>query len=208
MKIIAFYGPQQAGKSEAAKAVASMPGWVKLSFADPLYEMLSALLGVEARKLDKSQPAAGLCGQTVRRALQTLGTEWGREMIGQNIWLDAMHRRLGRHYLFDGVVIDDLRFANEYRFLRERGATIVRVNRSGVCAKSLNSHGSEVDWVDFKPDLTVENYDDLDQWQDYWRNALVGMTDTEPVSPGEYEAQLAEDRQAESTERMRGLRSC
>jgi len=182
MKIIAFYGPQQAGKSEAAKAVASMPGWLRLSFADPLYQMLSTLLGCEARKLDKNQTAAGLCGKTVRAALQTLGTEWGREMIGQNIWLDAMGRRLNLASFnrMGGVVIDDLRFANEYRFLREHGATIVRVNRAGVCSKSLNSHASEADWVDFKPDLTVENYDDLDKWTDYWRNALVGMTDTEP----------------------------
>ena len=185
MKIVAFFGPQRAGKSEAAKAVATMPGWVRMSFADPLYEMLSALLGVEARKLDKNKTAVGLCGKTVRQALQLLGTEFGREMVGRNIWLDAMDRRLDRAANRDGMegaVIDDLRFANEYDFLRLRHATIIRINRSGLNPKTLNTHGSEVDWVDFKPDLSVENYDDLSAWQDYWGNVFSGMADIQPTS--------------------------
>lgn len=170
MKIIALYGPQKSGKSEAAKAIALRPGWIRLSFADPLYDMLSTLLNTDSRLLDKSETAEGLCGKTVRHALQSLGTNWGREMIGQTIWIDAMKRNLESWGDFGyNVVIDDLRFANEYTMLRKLGATILRVNRAGLDTSTVNSHSSEVDWMFFRPDRVVENSGSVEDWADYWR---------------------------------------
>jgi hypothetical protein len=159
MKILAFFGHQGAGKSESAKAVASLPGWVRISFADPLYAMMSALLGTDARSLPKHEPLDGLCGRTLREGLQFLGTEWGRGMIGQTIWLDAMDRELAKHAEagMEGVVIDDLRFANEYGFLFRRHAKFVKVERDGVIG-AIGTHSSEVDWVRFHADAVVENY--------------------------------------------------
>ena len=160
MKILSLYGPQQAGKSEAAKAIALLPRWARLSFAQPLYDMMSALLGTDARQLDKAAPLDALCGKTLRHALQTLGTEFGRGMIGDTIWLNAMGAAIDRCRACgdEGVVIDDLRFANEYQFLRERGATIIRIEREGCLIPTLNQgHASEADWCDFKPNVVVEN---------------------------------------------------
>lgn len=161
MKILATYGPQQAGKSEAAKAIASMPRWTRLSFAEPLYAMMSALLGMDARKLDKSEPRDALCGKTLRHALQSLGTDWGRNKIGKTIWLNAMHAAIERERACGaaGVVIDDLRFLNEYQFLRQRGATLIRIEREGCLIPTLNQgHASEMDWCDFKYDHKVLNH--------------------------------------------------
>lgn len=160
MKILAFYGPQGAGKSESAKAVASLPRWHRVSFAGPLYTMMSALLGTDARSLPKHDHLDALCGKTLRHALQTLGTEWGRGMIGDTVWLEALARRVESHRDSGsaGVVIDDLRFANEYGLLRAMGAKIVRVEREGCMATTLNSgHASETDWVNFTPDAVILN---------------------------------------------------
>lgn len=160
MKIIGFYGAQGAGKSESAKAVASMPGWHRVSFAGPLYAMMSALLGTDARLLPKQEPQDALCGRTLRYALQHLGTEWGRGMIGDTVWLEALVRRVEelRKDGAVGVVIDDLRFANEYRLLRDMGAKIVHIGRAGHTIPTLNGgHASEMDWTDFTPDVVVLN---------------------------------------------------
>ena len=173
MKLIATYGPQQAGKSEAAKAIAALPRWTRLSFADPLYAMMSALLGLDARKLDKSLPNDVLCGKTLRHALQKLGTEFGRGMIGKTIWLNAMHSAIERERACGaaGVVIDDLRFLNEYKFLRQRGATIVRIEREGCLIPTLNQgHASEMDWCDFAPDKTLLNNGELTDFHNFARN--------------------------------------
>ena len=177
MKILSLYGPQQAGKSEAAKVIAATPGWVRCSFADPLYAMMSALLGQDARQIDKTQPLPQLCGKTLRYALQRLGTEYGRGMIGDTIWLKAMEDRIHQAYRSgaEGVVIDDLRFTNEYLLLRSyTEAEIIRVGRPGVCCQSLNSHDSERDWVDFKWDHNFVNEGTVEQWQEFWVEKMKG----------------------------------
>ena len=162
MKITAFYGSQGAGKSESAKALTTV-GWVRLSFATPIYRMMSALLGVDARTLPKEEPLEELCGKTLREALQLLGTEFGRNMIGKTIWLDALLRdiRQAEAEGAEGVVIDDLRFANEYHFLRDLGATIIRIDRPDAANGTLNSHASECDWVDFRWDHRIHNDGDM-----------------------------------------------
>lgn len=160
MKIVAFYGPQGAGKSESAKAVSFLEGWHRVSFAGPLYAMMSSLLGTDARKIDKEAPLPGLCGKTLRYALQRLGTEFGRGMIGDTVWLEALTRRVGelRKDGAAGVVIDDLRFANEYRLLRDMGAKVIRIEREGRMIPTMNGgHASEADWVGFTPDAVIEN---------------------------------------------------
>lgn len=152
-KIIAFYGQQQSGKSTAADAVSAWQGWLKVSFAQPLYNMVSALLGTDARFLDKEAPQESLQGKSLRYTLQTLGTNWGRKMIGEEIWLHQMGRYFGKPF---NVVIDDLRFRNEYDFLRQHGAVIVRIDRPDAEAPD-QTHDSEKDWSAFEPDYTLVN---------------------------------------------------
>ena len=151
-KIVAFYGPQQSGKSEASKTLIQC-GWTMLSFAEPIYAMVSTLLGTDARKLDKGTPLEALGGKTLRFALQTLGTEWGRGMIHQNIWLDHMRRRI--EAAATDVVIDDLRFRNEYDLLHGMGAEIVRIVRPGYAF--VDGHASEQDQITFTPTSYVQN---------------------------------------------------
>lgn len=66
----------------------------------------------------------------VRRLLQVLGTEVGREMLGQNIWSDGARRRIQalraqRH----PVVITGLRFPNEINMVTEEGGETAYVLR-------------------------------------------------------------------------------
>lgn len=73
-KIIAFAGPATVGKSTAAKVLLNR-GFKRLSFADPIRDMLRAI-GVPEDKLtvDKETPVDLLCGKTCRHAMQKLGT--------------------------------------------------------------------------------------------------------------------------------------
>jgi len=78
------------GKDATADALAAS-GFVKMSFADEMKRFLLRL-GFTKRQLwgpsefrDTPNPALGGC--TARHALKTLGTEWGRDMICQTIWV-------------------------------------------------------------------------------------------------------------------------
>ncbi len=164
LHILALLGPQQAGKSEAAKAIAELPNWKRLSFADPLYDIMSVILGVDARLLDKSAPQPILGGKTLRQALQTLGTEWGRDLITPYIWANVMRNRIEQQRMRRlNIVIDDLRFANEHDMLRELGAKVVRVTRPGT--GPIGTHGSEVEWQWLETDVTCDNLGDQDNWR-------------------------------------------
>lgn len=140
--VIAFTGLATAGKSTAANIVIQhYPGHVRLSFADPLRQMLVAL-GLSSEELArKTEPCAILCGKTPRQALQTLGTEWGRNMIGQELWANAMRARIGTA-IGAGlrVVIDDCRFLNEARLVHDMGGRVIALTRPGL---TQMSHASE-----------------------------------------------------------------
>jgi hypothetical protein len=115
-----------------------------VSFAQPLRDMLHAL-GVPYTSMwaAKELPLEVLCGKTPRYALQTLGTEWGRKLIGNDIWVAAAHRaiqeKLRRHGML--VVLDDVRFDNEANVIHDLGGMVVRIKRPGYEYSTV--HASE-----------------------------------------------------------------
>jgi hypothetical protein len=79
-RLIALTGYAGSGKSTLADILACEHGFTVVKFAGPLKAMLRAL-GLDEREIEgdlKEQPCQLLAGHTPRRAMQTLGTEWGR----------------------------------------------------------------------------------------------------------------------------------
>lgn len=144
LHLIGFCGAAGAGKTTAAcTIVGQYPGWHRLSFADPLRAMLSALgLTADELTLRKEEPSALLGGRTPRYAMQTLGTEWGRGQMDAELWMRAAQHKaleLLAHGL--NVVFDDVRFDNEARMIHALGGQVVHVRRPGRGPKM--AHASE-----------------------------------------------------------------
>lgn len=162
MDLIALTGPAGAGKSTAAAWLARHRGYARVSFAAPLKAMLEAI-GIDPAALDrgpaKAAPHPLLCGATPRRAMQTLGTEWGRHLIHPDLWVRLAEAPVCAALDHGGrVVIDDLRFPNEAAMIRRHGGTIIRIERPGALAPSAAgaaSHASEHQPI--TPDLTIRN---------------------------------------------------
>ena len=71
-----------------------------------------------------------LSGRTPREVMLTLGTEWGRDMMHSDFWVNIWRRRV--QSLLDrgvSVVTDDLRFPNELAALRQLDGVTMRVHR-------------------------------------------------------------------------------
>lgn len=134
--IIALTGKAGSGKSTVAAWMAKTYGFRRVRFADPLKDMLRSLYwdaGVDdetiRRKIEgdlKEQPCAMLRGKTPRQAMQWLGTEWGREMIGADFWTELWALRAFPH---EKVVVEDCRFDNEAEAVRRAGGIIVEITR-------------------------------------------------------------------------------
>lgn len=173
MKIIGIGGVSHGtGKSSLAELLAlgitqTFNGRVSvrvLSFAEPLKEMLGVLIGSQVREKDSYSDILG--GKTVRYALQTLGTEWGRGMIHKDIWLNILKERMAERPA-DVFIIDDVRFENELKFIKENGGLTLWLDRRGV---EKDSHSSENELNSSMFDVSSELMNevgevDLTEWQ-------------------------------------------
>lgn len=96
-----------------------------------------------------------------REVLQVWGTEFRRspEFGGyDSYWLDQV-RTLVKSHPETNWVITDVRFTNEYQFVKEMGGTLIRVVRPGQqnAGDPALMHPSERELLDAKVDITIVN---------------------------------------------------
>lgn len=162
--IIALAGPAGSGKSEVARHLEQEHGFTRIRFAGPLKAMLRAFLASTGMPPDeveraiegdlKQVPLPALGGATPRHAMQTLGTEWGRDMIHPDLWASAWMAgtRAALKAGALGVVVEDCRFPNEAAAVRALGGLIVRLDRPAG-ALALAAHASEGQPIPFDVEL-------------------------------------------------------
>lgn len=81
-----------------------------------------------------------LWGWDLRRLLQRLGTEAGRQTLWDTIWIDAAFIGAGDA---EKIVVSDARFFNEFDAVRARGGVVWRIERPGV--GPVSNHPSETE---------------------------------------------------------------
>jgi len=74
---------------------------------------------------------------TPRLMLQLLGTEAGRQVIHQNIWVNALFSDYNKTYNW---VITDVRFTNEADVILEKGGIVIRINRPCKECNGVSNH--------------------------------------------------------------------
>jgi hypothetical protein len=135
----------QSGKSTIAGRLVTEHGYTLVKFADPVKYMVACLLreaGVGETDIDRMLEG-GLkevdlsyrlgCdyGVTPRFLLQTLGTDWGRKMLGKQVWTKLASRRIDALLAQDKpVVVDDVRFPEELSAILQRRGLTFKVTRT------------------------------------------------------------------------------
>ncbi|MGA5019279.1 hypothetical protein ACPCAA_17905 [Streptomyces griseoincarnatus] len=150
--LVGLAGAARSGKDAAAHPLLDM-GWTRRAFADKVRDMLYALNPV----LDEPEYADDFTTlryevdsygwetvkelyPEVRSYLQRLGTEGGRELLGEDVWVDALFRDFET---WGPTVITDVRFPNEADAIRARGGLVLKVVRPGQKLITESSHYSE-----------------------------------------------------------------
>lgn len=162
-KIIGLSGYARTGKDTVANILSYSFDFKRIAFADSIRQALYTLNPLIAHDggvtflqclLEDNDWDDLKDNKEIRRLLQRLGTEVGRDMFDENIWVHTAFKKI-QASASQNIVITDVRFLNEAMALRDMGAEIWRINRPGVCA--INNHKSETDLDNFNFDVVIEN---------------------------------------------------
>lgn len=156
--LVGLSGYARSGKDTAAAALSDL-GFERRAFADtvktslyrlnPLvpdgdeYGRLSTVVDDEGWDRAKNRTE-------VRALLQRLGTQAGRMVLGDDIWVDTALRDLPERAVFT-----DVRYQNEADTIRSRHGIVIRIERPGV--GPVNGHSSESGLEGFRFDAVIQN---------------------------------------------------
>lgn len=203
MMLIGLAGVARSGKDTAAAILERDLGVYRYAFADPIKRMLEPVFGDNFVTGDRER-IDPISGVSYRRLMQTLGTEWGRN-VQADLWTRVAKAKwewvkdgcpvdykqgivenvmLGAFSEFKGMVISDVRFDNEAEWIRREGGIIVHIERPDTEQVGITGHASEAGLTKLPYDLVVRNDDTL-QAYDLRLKFLVSMLiDTEFMRPG------------------------
>lgn len=179
--LIAFTGPKKCGKTTAAKTLRDDLAFKRLRFAGAIKEMCAVLLrrlGYEEEEIenrldgDNKEKRVPELGVTARHMMQTLGSEWGRDHVRPDLWAKVVMTQAKK--IKASVVIDDCRFPNEAKAVRENGGHVVRIVRPGL--DSSDSHRSEQRHLDVQADHVINNDKGVEEFRDFVRQLPKVLT--------------------------------
>lgn len=142
-RLIGIMGLARVGKDTATAHLCDTYGMESYAFADPIKSMLTGVFGDLFRDGDREAPIDWL-GKSPRQLMQTLGTEWGREIVHPDLWVlvaDQMWKKYQEIGWGAGVVLSDVRFRNEAEWVLAQGGLLISLSRDGVAA--VATHVSE-----------------------------------------------------------------
>jgi len=72
--------------------------------------------------------------------MQRMGTEVVRDLFGENVWIDHLASRITHKK----VVVADVRYDNEAKWVRNMGGTVMQLRRDGLAKGFGSEHSSEL----------------------------------------------------------------
>jgi len=167
--LIGLVGLKQSGKSTTAETLISGHSFARIKFAGALKAMVTTFLTqlqydtpdiedmIEGARKEEIIPEIGV---STRHLMQTLGHEWGRLQVAEDVWLTVIQEKI--NFAPEGfhLVIDDCRYQNEADFIRDNGGIIIRVERDEV-TNSEDLHPSEQEMLNIPVDYVLKNNGDI-----------------------------------------------
>lgn len=163
-KLIGLSGRARSGKDTVAAMLRGAFPVQTVAFADPIRDALRTMFGFTDEHFfgKLKEVEIDWLGKSPRQLMQTLGTEWGRGLVREDLWLLLAQRRveeiMGNNF---HAVVTDVRFENEAAQIRSMGGEVWHIVRDG--AGAVNAHTSEAG-ISFHPnkDVLIDNNGTLD----------------------------------------------
>lgn len=148
------FGNKGVGKTAACNALVRILGFKRVSDMDVVKE------------------AAKSSGMESSSSLEAIDfvCRSGRK-INENFWLNLTAKAMDVH---DKIVMDDVYFGNEAKFIRNNGGIVIMIKRPSISAE---------DTLEFRPDITIDNtFDAISGLEDAIISAVTRhFTDLIPI---------------------------
>lgn len=162
--IIGLSGYAQVGKDTVANYLVEKYGYRRVAFADPIREALYKLdpkIRIDEMVGASLSNAVDNLGweevkklsSDARELLQRMGTEVGRNIFGQDFWVQQAFKGVDSE---DKVVFADTRFHNEAGHIKSYHGQVWRINK--LDHGPVNSHYSETALDQYDFDWSIPNY--------------------------------------------------
>ena len=142
LRIIGITGRAGSGKDTLANTMES-EGFQRYSMAEPIKRGIEAMFGFNRdiwEDRDVKETDLDWLGRSPRYLAQTLGTEWGRDTVHSDLWLLLASKKLAE---CNQIIIPDIRFVNEAKWVVDNGGKVFEVVRPGEDAIPECNHASE-----------------------------------------------------------------
>ena len=161
---IAFTGNKGCGKTTCAKLASTLLNQPIESFASPIKHIVQHVFNLTDDQLnDHKLKEVGIpeYGFSPRQMFQFIGTDCFRDsmskqfpQIGEGVWVDRMERMIKQSST--DIIIDDLRFLNEFRMVKCNGYKVIRIT-GDMAHPSI--HKSESEHMGITADYTISGRD-------------------------------------------------
>lgn len=144
--LIGVTGRVGEGKTTIAKYLKDRYDFSILSFSTPAKRAVAGLFGIpmahllDAKLKEKIVPE---WNKTARRILQIFGTECMRNHFGLDFWVKLMEKELTWKKAKSYIVIDDVRFQNEFDLIYKHNGKMIQVIRPDNPYQIEQTHISE-----------------------------------------------------------------
>jgi hypothetical protein len=149
MFLLGIIGQIGSGKDTAANYIIHNYNFVKLSFGSILKDVVSCIYNWDRNMLEGVTEESRIWRETIdsfwnitpRQALISIGTDLFRNHYDENIWIKSLENKISK--LDKNIIINDCRFINEVKFIKQRGGIIIKINRDGY-----NKVEAEINLID------------------------------------------------------------
>lgn len=166
IQLIGVHGPLNGGKDTVATYIIHKfpTHFIRYAFARPIKEACKVLFGFTQAQLEDrvlKELDDKFWGFSPRKAMQLLGTEYGRDMLRKDIWIKRAEMECINN-LQQGcaTVITDVRFENEAEWLRAQpNSMLIYLEVPGLVKDSKYQHGSEAG-IRYVPEFDIKIIND------------------------------------------------
>ena len=188
--IIGLCGEQGSGKDTVANILISEYGFIKLTFASTLKDVVAILFSWPRDLLEGLTEESRLWRETIddfwsaklsipsftpRKALQMIGTDLFRIHFNNDIWINIVENKIGatlKNNPNTNIVISDCRFANEFSLIKQfPDSHIITILREKNIIQNL-AHSSETEWVNYNFDAILQNDNSIDDLKSNLKSLL------------------------------------